>query len=233
MPLLQSASLFAGDRCPSPRRRILYGAGSSILVDFEETCGRLGEDLVAIVDNFGGPTFALAPDKVIALARFTADMHGHALTVALFTPAHRESALRQARRLGASCFTPLLDPTAILPASLRVAEGVFVNSGVVIGGMTSLGAFSLVNRGACLGHHNEVGEFASIGPGVVAGGHVHFGRSCMVGAGAVILPKVSIGAHAVVGAGAVVTRDVPDEALVVGNPAAILRARPLDEQARA
>jgi sugar O-acyltransferase (sialic acid O-acetyltransferase NeuD family) len=207
----------------SPRKRVLYGAGSSILVDFEETCGRLGEELVAIVDNIGGPSFALDPGKIIALDDFAGELRSHPLSVALFTPRHRGSALRQARELGASCFAPLLDPTATLPASLRVAEGVFVNGGVVIGGMSELGAFSLVNRGACLGHHNEVGAFASIGPGVVAGGHVRFGRACMVGAGAVILPKVSIGANAVVGAGSVVTRDVPDNALTMGNPATVTR----------
>ena len=40
-----------------------------------------------------------------------------------------------------------------------------------------------------------------------------------IGAGAVILPGVTVGRWAMVGAGAVVTRDVPDHALVTGNPA--------------
>ena len=40
-----------------------------------------------------------------------------------------------------------------------------------------------------------------------------------LGAGSVILPGVTVGRHALVGAGAVVTRDVPDFALVYGNPA--------------
>lgn len=40
-----------------------------------------------------------------------------------------------------------------------------------------------------------------------------------VGAGSIILPGVAIGRFALIGAGAVVTRDVPDHALVVGNPA--------------
>jgi acetyltransferase-like isoleucine patch superfamily enzyme len=44
-----------------------------------------------------------------------------------------------------------------------------------------------------------------------------------IGAGAVILPGVRIGHHAMVGAGAVVTRDVPPHALVVGNPARVVR----------
>lgn len=42
-----------------------------------------------------------------------------------------------------------------------------------------------------------------------------------IGANATILPGLTIGARAMVGAGAVVTRDVPDGAIVMGNPARI------------
>lgn len=44
-----------------------------------------------------------------------------------------------------------------------------------------------------------------------------------IGGGAVILPGITIGRHAMVGAGSVVTKDVPDGAVVVGNPARIVR----------
>jgi acetyltransferase-like isoleucine patch superfamily enzyme len=46
---------------------------------------------------------------------------------------------------------------------------------------------------------------------------------CSIGAGAVILPGLRIGRGAMVGAGAVVTRDVAAGAVVVGNPARVLR----------
>ena len=48
-------------------------------------------------------------------------------------------------------------------------------------------------------------------------------QGCSLGAGAVILPGVTIGTYAMVGAGAVVTRSVPDRAVVVGNPARVVR----------
>jgi UDP-2-acetamido-3-amino-2,3-dideoxy-glucuronate N-acetyltransferase len=44
-----------------------------------------------------------------------------------------------------------------------------------------------------------------------------------IGANATILPGLTIGEGAMVGAGSVVTCDVPDNAVVVGNPARILR----------
>lgn len=46
--------------------------------------------------------------------------------------------------------------------------------------------------------------------------------SASIGAGATILPEITIGSKAMVGAGAVVTRNVPDNAIVVGNPANIV-----------
>lgn len=44
-----------------------------------------------------------------------------------------------------------------------------------------------------------------------------------IGGGATILPGITIGRRAMVGAGAVVTRSVPDGAVVVGNPARVVR----------
>ena len=44
-----------------------------------------------------------------------------------------------------------------------------------------------------------------------------------IGSGATILSKVAIGKNAIVGAGSTVTKDVPENAIVAGNPAKILR----------
>ncbi|MGE6140696.1 acyltransferase [Aeromonas veronii] len=44
-----------------------------------------------------------------------------------------------------------------------------------------------------------------------------------IGANTTLLPGITIGKHAMIGAGSVVTKDVPDYAIVVGNPAKIIR----------
>ncbi|WP_406833900.1 acyltransferase [Pseudomonas asiatica] len=48
-------------------------------------------------------------------------------------------------------------------------------------------------------------------------------RGASIGANATLLPGVVVGEYAMVGAGAVVTKDVPPYAVVVGNPAKIIR----------
>jgi len=48
-------------------------------------------------------------------------------------------------------------------------------------------------------------------------------KGSSIGANATLLPGITIGEGAMVGAGAVVTKDVPDYAVVVGNPAKIIR----------
>jgi acetyltransferase-like isoleucine patch superfamily enzyme len=46
----------------------------------------------------------------------------------------------------------------------------------------------------------------------------------------VLLPGVTVGENALVGAGSVVTRDVPDAAIVLGNPARIVGQVPPEER---
>ena len=50
-------------------------------------------------------------------------------------------------------------------------------------------------------------------------------KGCSVGANATVIGPCTVGVNALVAAGAVVTKDVPDNVVVAGNPARILRRR--------
>ena len=59
--------------------------------------------------------------------------------------------------------------------------------------------------------------------GVESARPITIGDDVWIGGGAIVLAGVTVGDRAVIGAGAVVTRDVPDDVLVVGNPARVVR----------
>ena len=61
---------------------------------------------------------------------------------------------------------------------------------------------------------------------------VDVGSNCWVGYGACILRGVTVGDNCIIGANTVVTRDVPDDTVVAGAPAKILRKRPAPETLR-
>lgn len=56
------------------------------------------------------------------------------------------------------------------------------------------------------------------------------GNDVWIGDNVLILPKINIGNGVIVGGGAVVTKNIPDYAIVAGNPAKVIKYRFNDEQ---
>lgn len=54
-------------------------------------------------------------------------------------------------------------------------------------------------------------------------GRVSIGDDVFVGMNSIILPGVTIGSRVVVGAGSIITKDIPDNVVVAGNPARIIK----------
>ena len=97
---------------------------------------------------------------------------------------------------------------------------------------------TLIGEGAKFAHNglgcviNEdviIGQNCNIGAGVTIGGRSgnpvvpKIGDNVLIGANACILGSICIGNNVQIGAGAVVVHDVPDNAVVVGNPGKIIK----------
>lgn len=205
----------------SPQRIVLYGVGSPLVIDAEESCGRAGITIVAGVRNVDAPVYVTAAVRVIAPGELTDAERACGILVVLFTPGHRRAAFEEALRAGFSLAASVIDPSAIVARSAAIGEGVYVNAGCVIAGACRLGNRVIVNRSASIGHHARIGDYASIGPGAVLAGNVTVGRGAMIGAGTIVLPEVEIGDNAVIAAGSVVRRSVPPNTLAAGNPCRI------------
>jgi UDP-2-acetamido-3-amino-2,3-dideoxy-glucuronate N-acetyltransferase len=116
-----------------------------------------------------------------------------------------------------------------------IGRGAYLGPGVVVGARVKIQNYALVYEPARVGDGAFIGPAAvltndlrprSVDPGGRAKGAgdwdpvgVEIGEGASIGARAVCVAPVRIGRWAMVGAGSVVLRDVPDFALVVGNPA--------------
>jgi len=142
------------------------------------------------------------------------------------------------RRFLLRCFGAVVHPTANVAATVTVwhpwllrlgpyttlSRGVFVyNLGpVVIGSHTVLSQDVYL----CAGTHDYTQAHLPLQrPPIVIG---HGAWLC---AGAFVGPGVTVGNNAIVGARAVVMRDVPEQAITIGNPARIVRQRPMPDPA--
>jgi sugar O-acyltransferase (sialic acid O-acetyltransferase NeuD family) len=197
---------------------ILFGVRSPLVVDYEETCHRLGRIISAAVSVQGEPRL-VDRAALVALADFNPAATADPFIACAFAPGRRAELIALATRLGLSATPALIDPSAVLARTVRVGVGSFINAGVVIGAVSLIGEGVVVNRSASLGHHTVLGDHVSVGPGATLAGNIQVGNAAMIGAGAVVLPHLRIGAGAVVAAGAVVRHHVPDGALVAGHPA--------------
>jgi putative colanic acid biosynthesis acetyltransferase WcaB len=106
-----------------------------------------------------------------------------------------------------------------LPWKTRIGPGLRVDHGVglVVNDGTRIGTGCFLRHNTTIGNKQLEGGAYSECP--VVGDRVD------VGANVVIIGPVRIGNDAVIGAGAVVVKDVPPGAVVVGNPARIVRYR--------
>lgn len=150
---------------------------------------------------------------------------------------HERALLDESVSIGAHtrvwAFTHILSGAQI-GADCNICDHVFIEGDVVVGDRVT------VKCGVQLWDGLRVEDDVFIGPNVTFTNDLfprskrypekflptHIKAGASIGGGAVILPGLTIGKKAMVGAGSVVAKSVPAGAVVVGNPARVIRMLP-------
>jgi len=120
-------------------------------------------------------------------------------------------------------FFSVIHPSAALCENIKINEGTVVFPNAVINVDTVIGAHVIINSGAIIEHDCILEDYVHISPNAAIAGGVKIGEGTHIGIGACVIPGITIGKWATVGAGAIIIKNIPDFAVVVGNPAKIIK----------
>lgn len=134
--------------------------------------------------------------------------------------AHIAARYRNFGRLSAATFA--IGQGAVVGEGAVLCDYAYIVPSVIVGRHFHLNVYSYVS------HDCVIGDFVTFAPKVCCNGSVHIGDYASIGTGALLRNgtherPLTIGRNAIVGMGAVVLADVPDNAVVVGNPARVIK----------
>lgn len=120
----------------------------------------------------------------------------------------------------------LIHPTAYVPTGFcSIGKGVLVAPYARICPDSIIEDNCILMSGSLIGHDSTMKKFSHLAADCIVGGNVTLGCGAHVGTNATIRENVNIGDFSLIGSGSVVLKDVPKNAIVVGNPATILRIK--------
>lgn len=101
-----------------------------------------------------------------------------------------------------------------IPAGTRIGSGFYIGhfGGIVVSGKATIGRNCNISQGVTIGRTNRGNHQ----------GYPVIGDNVYIGPGAVIVGGIRVGNNVAIGANCVVTRDVPDDAVVVGVPGKVI-----------
>lgn len=207
----------------------IYGAGGQGM-DNENLAEAINEqehrwDGYVFIDDDpakNGKTVADLPVMNFEQALATYGKDGIEVILAVGEPVIRDIVFKKVREAGC-VITNLIHPDVRAVRTFTYGNGLVVHKGNDLPPCSHFGNNVLLQGKTYIGHTVEIGDNVVVSAFAFIGGDVKIGRNAYIGPSCCIRNAVNIGENAIIGMGAVVTKDVPDNAVVYGNPAQIMR----------
>ena len=134
--------------------------------------------------------------------------------------------MKNIKKLSNYKYFNLKHSSAILMKNSEVKDG-YIYPFSIISYNTTIGKLFHLNYYSALGHDCIIDDFVSFGPNVICCGNVKIKNNVFIGGGSIIRPgkkddKLIIGNNVTVAMGPVVFNSIPDNCIVMGNPAKII-----------
>ena len=129
-----------------------------------------------------------------------------------------------------------IHPSVNLAPNLKIGEkGIYILPHTVIMPYVTISNYCMISVNSVVSHHSYLKEGVFLSFGVNVGASLILEKYTYVGIGATIMTGVkSLGENCLIGAGAVVIKDVPNNAIMAGVPAKVLKfkdtTKPLDKE---
>lgn len=119
----------------------------------------------------------------------------------------------------------IIDSSAIISSGVKMGIGNFVGKMAVINADAEIGNNNVINTKALIEHECKVGDHNHLSTNSVINGNVIVGNSVFLGSSSVCNGQLKIGSNAIIGSGSVIIKDVPENVIVVGVPARVIKRR--------
>lgn len=144
-------------------------------------------------------------------------------TIGIGNPELREKIYKKFTEIGGVLISTVNKFAIIGSYDVQIGIGTNILSNATISNSVRIGKGCILYYNVIITHDCIIGDFVELSPNVILLGNVEVGSFTHIGSNVTILPKVKIGANVIIGAGSVVTKDIPNNAVVMGIPAKIHR----------
>lgn len=185
-----------------------------------EVIGILDDDLTKIGNDFWGVKVLGA---ICDIENYLSYDEKIGVVISIANPILKEKIVEKLSKYPQLFFPNFIHRDTWISEKVQIGIGNIIYPGVSINYETIVHDFTTINMNVSLGHNCVLNNFVTISPGVNLAGFTFIGQVSFIGIGSCCIQGHYIGRNTTIGAGSVIIRDIPDYAVVVGNPGKIIK----------